>query len=110
MSKDLDVNKLMDNVKALTVENENLLRENEDYKAKVEKLESDIEGCKRSCEELYKDKCKVEVALADERNKSDAYQRENEILIRKIDSSLTVEELLRHLSKGGGNSVVIGIK
>ena len=29
MSKDLDVNKLMDNVKALTVENENLLRENE---------------------------------------------------------------------------------
>lgn len=25
-------------------------------------------------------------------------------------SSLTVEELLRHLSKGGGNSVVIGIK
>lgn len=110
MSKDLDVNKLMDNVKALTVENENLLRENEDYKAKVEKLESDIEGYKRSCEELYKDKCKVEVALADERNKSDAYQRENEILVRKIDSSLTVEELLRHLSKGGGNSVVIGIK
>lgn len=110
MSKDLDVNKLMDNVKALTVENENLLRENEDYKAKVEKLESDIEGHKRSCEELYKDKCKVEVALADERNKSNAYQRENEILIRKIDSSLTVEELLRHLSKGGGNSVVIGIK
>ena len=109
MSKDLDVNKLMDNVKALTVENENLLRENEDYKAKVEKLESDIEGYKRSCEELYKDKCKVEVALADERNKSNAYQRENEIL-RKIDSSLTVEELLRHLSKGGGNSVVIGIK
>lgn len=110
MSKDLDVNKLMDNVKALTVENENLLRENEDYRAKVEKLESDIEGYKRSCEELYKDKCKVEVALADERNKSDAYQRENEILVRKIDSSLTVEELLRHLSKGGGNSVVIGIK
>lgn len=110
MSKDLDVNKLMDNVKALTVENENLLRENEDYKAKVEKLESDIEGYKRSCEELYKDKCKVEVALADVRNKSDAYQRENEILVRKIDSSLTVEELLRHLSKGGGNSVVIGIK
>lgn len=110
MSKDLDVNKLMNNVKALTVENENLLRENEDYKAKVEKLESDIEGYKRSCEELYKDKCKVEVALADERNKSDAYQRENEILVRKIDSSLTVEELLRHLSKGGGNSVVIGIK
>lgn len=110
MSKDLDVNKLMNNVKALTVENENLLRENEDYKAKVEKLESDIEGYKRSCEELYKDKCKVEVALADERNKSNAYQRENEILIRKIDSSLTVEELLRHLSKGGGNSVVIGIK
>lgn len=110
MSKDLDVNKLMNNVKALTVENENLLRENEDYKAKVEKLESDIEGYKRSCEELYKDKCKVEVALADERDKSNAYQRENEILIRKIDSSLTVEELLRHLSKGGGNSVVIGIK
>lgn len=45
-----------------------------------------------------------------ERDKSNAYQRENEILIRKIDSSLTVEELLRHLSKGGGNSVVIGIK
>lgn len=110
MSKDLDVNKLMDNVKALTVENENLLRENEDYKAKVEKLESDIEGYKRSCEELYKDKRKVEVALAAERDKSNAYQKENEILIRKIDSSLTVEELLRHLSKGGGNSVVIGIK
>lgn len=110
MSKDLDVNKLMDNVKALTVENENLLRENEGYKSKVEKLESDIEGYKRSCEELYKDKCKVEVALADERDKANAYQRENEILIRKIDSSLTVEELLRHLSKGGGNSVVIGIK
>ena len=110
MSKDLDVNKLMDNVKALTVENENLLRENEDYKAKVEKLESDIEGYKRSCEELYKDKCKVEVDLADERDKSNAYKKENEMLIRKIDSSLTVEELLRHLSKGGGNSVVIGIK
>ena len=110
MSKDLDVNKLMNNVKALTVENENLLRENEDYKAKVEKLESDIEGYKRSCEELYKDKCKVEVALADERDKSNAYQRENEIRIRKIDSSVTVEELLRQLSKGGGNSVVIGIK
>ena len=53
---------------------------------------------------------KVEVALVAERDKSNAYQRENEILIRKIDSSLTVEELLRHLSKGGGNSVVIGIK
>lgn len=64
----------------------------------------------RSCEKLYKDKCKVEVALADERDKANAYQRENEILIRKIDNSLTVEELLRHLSKGGGNSVVIGIK
>ena len=110
MSKDLDVNKLMANVKALTVENENLLRENEDYKAKVEKLESDIEGYKRSCEELYKDKHKVEIALASERDKSNAYQRENEMLMRKIDSSLTVEELLRHLSKGGGNSVVIGIK
>lgn len=30
MSKDLDVNKLMDNVKALTIENENLLRKNEE--------------------------------------------------------------------------------
>lgn len=110
MSKDLDVNKLMDNVKALSIENENLLSENEKYKAKIEKLESDIAGYKRSCEELYKDKCKVEVALAAERDKSNAYQKENEILIRKIDSSLTVEELLRHLSKGGGNSVVIGIK
>lgn len=103
MSKDLDVNKLMDNVKALSIENENLLSENEKYKA-------EIADYKRSCEKLYKDKCKVEVALADERDKANAYQRENEILIRKIDSSLTVEELLRHLSKGGGNSVVIGIK
>lgn len=110
MSKDLDVNKLMDNVKALTVENENLLRENEDYKAKVEKLESDIEGYKNSCEELYKDKREVEIALAAERDKSNAYQKENESLRRKINSSLTVEELLSHLSKGGGNSVVIGIK
>lgn len=110
MSKDLDVNKLMDNVKALTVENENLLRENEDYKAKVEKLESDIEGYKKSCEELYKDKREVEIALAAERDKSNAYQKENESLRRKINSSLTVEELLSHLSKGGGNSVVIGIK
>lgn len=42
MSKDLDVNKLMDNVKALTVENENLLRENEGYKSKVEKLEANL--------------------------------------------------------------------
>lgn len=110
MSKDLDVNKLMDNVKALSIENENLLSENEKYKAEIEKLESDIVGYKRSCEELYKDKRKVEVDLAAEREKANAYQRENEILIRKIDSSLTVEELLRHLSKGGGNSVVIGIK
>lgn len=110
MSKDLDVNKLMNNVKALSIENENLLSENEKYKAEIEKLESDIAGYKRSCEELYKDKCKVEVDLAAERDKANAYQRENEILIRKIDSSLTVEELLRHLSKGGGNSVVIGIK
>lgn len=110
MSKDLDVNKLMDNVKALSIENENLLSENEKYKAEIEKLESDIVGYKRSCEELYKDKRKVEVDLAAERDKANAYQRENEILIRKIDSSLTVEELLRHLSKGGGNSVVIGIK
>lgn len=110
MSKDLDVNKLMNNVKALSIENENLLSENEKYKAEIEKLESDIAGYKRSCEELYKDKRKVEVALAAERDKANAYQRENEILIRKIDSSLTVEELLRHLSKGGGNSVVIGIK
>lgn len=110
MSKDLDVNKLMDNVKALTVENENLLRENEDYKAKVEKLESDIEGYKKSCEELYKDKREVEIALAAERDKSNAYQKENESLRRKINSSLTVEELLSHLSKGGSNSVIIGIK
>jgi predicted RNase H-like nuclease (RuvC/YqgF family) len=110
MSKDLDVNKLMDNVKALSVENENLLSENEKYKAEVAKLESEIKGYKRSCEELYKDKRKVEIDLAAERDKANAYQRENEILIRKIDSSLTVEELLRHLSKGGGNSVVIGIK
>lgn len=110
MSKDLDVNKLMDNVKALTVENENLLRENEDYKAKVEKLESDIEGYKKSCEELYKNKREVENALAAERDKSNAYQKENESLRRKINSSLTVEELLSHLSKGGSNSVVIGIK
>lgn len=110
MSKDLDVNKLMDNVKALSIENENLLSENEKYKAEIEKLESDIVGYKRSCEELYKDKRKVEVDLAAERDKANAYQRENEMLIRKIDSSLTVEELLRHLSKGGGNSVVIGIK
>lgn len=110
MSKDLDVNKLMDNVKALSVENENLLSENEKYKAEVAKLESEIKEYKRSCEELYKDKRKVEIDLAAERDKANAYQRENEILIRKIDSSLTVEELLRHLSKGGGNSVVIGIK
>lgn len=110
MSKDLDVNKLMDNVKALTIENENLLRENEKYKAEVAKLESEIKEYKRSCDDLYKDKHKVEVDLAAERDKTNAYQRENEILIRKIDSSLTVEELLRHLSKGGGNSVVIGIK
>lgn len=110
MSKDLDVNKLMDNVKALSVENENLLSENEKYKAKVEKLESEIADYKKSCEELYKDKREVEIALAAEKDKSNAYQRENEMLIRKIDSSLTVEELLRHLSKGGGNSVVIGIK
>ena len=40
MSKDLDVNKLMDSVKALSVENENLLSENEKYKAEVAKLES----------------------------------------------------------------------
>lgn len=110
MSKDLDVNKLMNNVKALSIENENLLSENEKYKAEVEKLESDIASYKRSCEELYKDKRKVEIDLAAERDKTNAYQRENEMLIRKIDSSLTVEELLRHLSKGGGNSVVIGIK
>ena len=103
MSKDLDVNKLMDNVKALSVENENLLSENEKYK-------SEIADYKRSCEELYKDKHEVEVALAAERDKSNAYQRENEMLVQQIDRSLTVEELLRHLSKGGGNSVVIGIK
>lgn len=114
MSKDLDVNKLMDNVKALTIENENLLRENEDYKAKVVKLESELadykRNCKKSCEELYKGKREVEIALAAERDKSNAYQKENESLRRKINSSLTVEELLSHLSKGGGNSVVIGIK
>lgn len=110
MSKDLDVNKLMDNVKSLTVENENLLRENEEYKSKVEKLESNLRRYEKSCEEIYKAKREVEVALTAERDKSNAYQRENEILMRKIDSSLTVEELLRHLSKGGGNSVVIGIK
>lgn len=86
------------------------MSENEKYKAEIEKLESDIADYKRSCEELYNDKCKVEVDLAAERDKANAYQRENEILIRQIDSSLTVEELLRHLSKGGGNSVVIGIK
>lgn len=110
MSKDLDVNKLMDNVKALTVENENLLRENEGYKSKVEKLEANLRRYEKSCEEIYKAKREVDNALAAERDKTNAYQRENEILIRKIDSSLTVEELLRHLSKGGGNSVVIGIK
>lgn len=110
MSKDLDVNKLMDNVKALTIENENLLRENEGYKSKVEKLEANLRGYEKSCEEIYKAKREVEIALAAERDKSNAYQRENEMLMRKIDSSLTVEELLRHLSKGGGNSVVIGIK
>lgn len=114
MSKDLDVNKLMDNVKALSVENENLLSENEKYKAEVEKLESELadskRNCKKSCEELYKDKREVEIALAAERDKSNAYQKENESLRRKINSSLTVEELLSHLSKGGGNSVVIGIK
>lgn len=103
MSKDLDVNKLMDNVKALSVENENLLSENEKYKA-------EIADYKRSCEELYKYKHEVEAALAAERDKSNAYQRENEMLVQQIDRSLTVEELLRHLSKGGGNSVVIGIK
>lgn len=110
MSKDLDVNKLMDNVKALTVENENLLRENEGYKSKVEKLEANLRRYEKSYEEIYKAKREVENALAAERDKTNAYQRENEMLIRKIDSSLTVEELLRHLSKGGGNSVVIGIK
>lgn len=110
MSKDLDVNKLMDNVKALTVENENLLRENEGYKSKVEKLEANLRRYEKNCEEIYKAKREVENALAAERDKTNAYQRENEMLIRKIDSSLTVEELLRHLSKGGGNSVVIGIK
>lgn len=110
MSKDLDVNKLMDNVKALTIENENLLRKNEEYKSKVEKLEANLRGYEKSYDEICKAKREVEIALAAERDKSNAYQRENEMLIRKIDSSLTVEELLRHLSKGGGNSVVIGIK
>lgn len=110
MSKDLDVNKLMDNVKALTIENENLLRENEGYKSKVEKLEANLRRYEKSYEEIYRAKREVENALAAERDKTNAYQRENEMLIRKIDSSLTVEELLRHLSKGGGNSVVIGIK
>lgn len=37
MSKDLDVNKLMNNVKALSIENKNLLSENEKYKAEIEK-------------------------------------------------------------------------
>lgn len=110
MSKDLDVNKLMDNVKALTIENENLLRKNEEYKSKVEKLEANLRRYEKSYDEIYKAKREVETALAAERDKSNAYQRENEMLMRKIDSSLTVEELLRHLSKGGGNSVVIGIK
>lgn len=62
MSKDLDVNKLMDNVKALTIENEK-------YKAEVAKLESEIKEYKRSCDDLYKDKHKVEVDLAAERDK-----------------------------------------
>ena len=53
MSKDLDVNKLMDNVKSLTVENENLLRKNEEYKSKVEKLEANLRGYEKSYEELY---------------------------------------------------------
>lgn len=53
MSKDLDVNKLMDSVKALSVENENLLSENEKYKAEVAKLESEIKEYKRSCDDLY---------------------------------------------------------
>ena len=110
MRKDLDENKLMDNVKALTIENENLLRKNEEYKSKVEKLEANLRGYEKSYDEIYKAKREVETALAAERDKSNAYQRENEMLMRKIDSSLTVEELLRHLSKGGGNSVVIGIK
>lgn len=110
MSKDLDVNKLMDNVKALSIENENLLSENEKYKAEVEKLESEIADYKRSCEEIYKAKREVENALVAERDKSNAYQKENERLRQKINNSLTVEELLSHLSKGGGNSVVIGIK
>lgn len=110
MSKDLDVNKLMANVKALTVENENLLSENEEYKAKVAKLESDIEGYKRSIEELHSDSMITERALHDAVKKSNEYQREIEKLRGRINSSLTVEELLRHLSKGGGNSVVIGIK
>ena len=52
MSKDLDVNKLMDNVKALTIENENLLRENEGYKSKVEKLEANLRRCK-VCPDAY---------------------------------------------------------
>lgn len=69
MSKDLDVNKLMDNVKALTIENENLLRENEKYKVEVAKLESEIKEYKRSCDDLYKDKHKVEVDLAAERER-----------------------------------------
>ena len=95
MSKDLDVNKLMNNVKALSIENENLLSENEKYKAEVEKLESDIASYKRSCEELYKDKRKVEIDLAAERDKTNAYQRENEMLIRKIDSRGTVKTLVK---------------
>lgn len=67
MSKDLDVNKLMDNVKALTIENENLLRENEGYKSKVEKLEANLRRYEKSYEEIYKAKREVENALAAER-------------------------------------------
>ena len=95
MSKDLDVNKLMDSVKALSVENENLLSENEKYKAEVAKLESEIKEYKRSCDDLYKDKHKVEVDLAAERDKANAYQRENEMLIQKIDSRGTVKTLVK---------------
>ena len=72
--------------------------------------ESDIEGYERRYEEIYKDRREVEISLAAERDKSLAYQKENESLRRKINSSLTVEELLSHLSKGGSNSVIIGIK
>lgn len=93
--------------------NEEMKREAELRKKYEENLDKPITITQRQLMEAQAHvmaKREVEIALAAERDKSNAYQRENEMLIRKIDSSLTVEELLRHLSKGGGNSVVIGIK